>query len=123
MLLNLSDHPSANWSAEQTDAAILRWGSIEDLPFPHIPPEWEHYEVEELVEQYYNKIRKLYPIAVHLMGELTFCFSLIAKLQQAGIPCVAATTLRNTVDNPDGTKVATFRFIKFRSFPELIPFR
>ncbi|QQS28009.1 MAG: CRISPR-associated protein [Sphingobacteriales bacterium] len=119
MLLNLSNHPSANWSAEQTEAAISNWGSVEDMPFPQIPPEWETYEVEQLVEEYYVKITKLYPMAVHLMGELTFCFALVAKLQQAGISCVAATTLRNTIDKPDGTKIANFRFIKFRSFSDL----
>ncbi|PSJ75848.1 CRISPR-associated protein, partial [Sphingobacteriales bacterium UPWRP_1] len=110
MLLNLSNHPSANWSAEQTDAACALYGSVEDLPFPQIPPTWSTDEVEQLVEKYISKIRKLNPTAVHLMGELTFCFSLVAKLQAIGIPCVASTTQRNTIDNPDGTKIATFRF-------------
>jgi len=119
MLLNLSNHPSANWSAEQTEAACNQWGSVEDLQFPQIPPEWETYQVEDLVEEYFHKIRQIDPLAVHLMGELTFCFALVAKLQQAGISCVAATTLRNTIDKPDGTKIANFRFIKFRSFSDL----
>ena len=116
MLLNLSNHPSANWSAEQTNAACNQWGGVEDLPFPQIPPTWTTDEVELLAEQYVGKIMHLNPMAVHIMGELTFCFSLVAKLQQIGIPCVASTTQRNTIDNPDGTKIASFRFVMFRGF-------
>lgn len=119
MLLNLSNHPSTNWSAEQIDATCRQYGSVQDLPFPQIPPTWTTDEVEQLVEAYVIKVRQLNPMAVHLMGELTFCFSLVAKLQRIGIPCVASTTERNTIDKPDGTKIAVFRFVRFREFVNL----
>ena len=33
MFLNLSNHPSANWSQEQTEAAMRLYGEIVDLPW------------------------------------------------------------------------------------------
>ena len=119
MLLNLSNHPSTSWSEEQIAATQSRYGTVQDLPFPQIPPTWTTDEVEQLVEEHITKIRQANPTAVHLMGELTFCFSLVAKLQRIGIPCVASTTERNTIDKPDGTKIAVFRFVKFREYTTL----
>ncbi|OWY22703.1 hypothetical protein B6N25_06305 [Sphingobacteriales bacterium TSM_CSS] len=67
--------------------------------------------------QYENKIQALCPLAVLIMGEFTFSFTLVALLQQRNITCIAATCHRNTIDHPDGTKTTIFRFEQFRVYP------
>ena len=124
MLINCSNHPVSSWGEKQKNAAA-QYGGITDLTFPVIDPEAETDAVALLAEQYEVKIRRLLAMknngafAVHLMGELTFCFALVAKLQKAGIPCIASTTQRETIDNAQGTKIVKFRFIQFREYPQL----
>ncbi len=125
MLINLSNHPSSQWSEEQTKAARHNYGQLIDLPFPAIDPEAETYDIERLAEDYEIKVRQLLAaessgnFAVHIMGELTFCFALVARLQKAGIQCLASTTSRLAIDQPDGSKISRFGFVKFREYPEL----
>ncbi len=115
MLLNLSNHPSAKWPENQIQAAS-QYGGVTDMPFPHIDPEADTDQVRQLAEQYEVKIRQMTDVrAVHIMGELTFCFALIPMLQNAGIPCVASTTARDTLEH-DGIKTSVFRFIRFRAY-------
>ena len=37
--VNLTNHPSAQWEPEQTEAALALAEQIEDVPFPIVPPE------------------------------------------------------------------------------------
>jgi hypothetical protein len=117
MLLNLSNHPSHLWSPEQTAAAKNQFGGVTDLPFPKILPEADEAAIENLVGEYIHKITALQPpvAAVHLMGEMTFTFALVRKLQAAGIRCVASTTARDVVEE-GGVKVSKFRFVRFRGY-------
>lgn len=118
MLINLSNHPSAHWGEGQRQAVIETYGSIRDLPFPHIDPNWGLDEVEMEAERYLSEICRAEPLAmaVHLMGELVFCHVLAQKLKNAGIPCVASTTVREVIDHGDGRKEAQFRFVRFRPY-------
>lgn len=118
MLLNLSNHPSTHWTPEQLQAAEEQHGSVQDMTFPNIDPHWSTDEVIQFAEEYYNTIRKLepYPTAIHIMGELTFTFTLVQKLKSAGIPCIASTTERIIKFEQDGTKNSTFRFVRFRAY-------
>ena len=50
------------------------------------------------------------------MGEMTFTYALAQKLKNAGIPCVASTTVREVIDHGDGRKEAQFRFVRFRPY-------
>ena len=115
MLLNLSNHPSSRWPVEQVAAAQQQYGSVTDLPFPHVPPEATADEVQQLAEEYYQQIKKTKPQAVHLMGEMTFTFRLVTMLQAVGIPCIASTTHR-TVEERDGKKIVLFEFVQFRHY-------
>lgn len=122
MLLNLSNHPSNKWSDDQRVAAQQQFGELSDMPFPNIPPQYSTDQVRLLAEQYSIQIRRIaaeHTLTVHLMGELTFCFALIRLLQQQGIPCVAATSQRNTIENLDGSKTIVFRFVQFRTYENL----
>lgn len=116
MLLNLSNHPFSQWSDTQQSAAIAQFGTVEDMQFPEIPPEANEDEVCLLAERYYGKIRLADPMAVHIMGEMTFCFMLIPLLQSAGIPCYASTTHRDLIMAQDGMKTARFVFVQFREY-------
>ena len=118
MLINLSNHPSTRWSEEQRQKAIDQYGSIQDMAFPQIKPEASSDEVRQLAEKYYLQIRKAaaeQSVNVHLMGEMTFTYTLVNQLREAGIPCIASTTHR-TVEEKDGKKIVQFKFIQFRSY-------
>ncbi len=121
MLINLSNHPSALWEQPQVEAA-LPWGRVEDLPFPLVDPAGDGHHIEALARDYLDRIlRKLKqepgPHAVHLMGELTFCFALAQLLTRQGIDCVASTTQREVVSQNGGDKTSRFSFVQFRAYP------
>ncbi|MCC5938410.1 MAG: TIGR02221 family CRISPR-associated protein [Lunatimonas sp.] len=115
-LLNLSNHPSTSWPEKQLKLASEHYGPVQDIPFPQIDPLAGEGEIDALADQYLTKILDLRPKAVHLMGELTFTFTLVQLLQSHGIPCIASTTHRTTQDMPDGTKVSKFEFVRFRNY-------
>ena len=115
MLLNLSNHPFTNWSELQKTNAIEQYHEVIDIPFPHIDPNWSSDEVLLLVDEYVSKVMLMPPATLHVMGELTFVFYFVEQCKAIGIPCVASTTER-IVQERDGQKVSTFRFVKFRPY-------
>lgn len=115
MLLNLSNHPSANWPHGQWNTAIEQFGSVQDLPFPQINPNANADEIEQLAEEYETKVRLLNPSAIHIMGEMTFTYKLVNRLKAIGISCIASTTERTT-EEENGTKTSVFKFVRFRSY-------
>ena len=121
MLLNLSNHPSFSWSAGQLNAAQQEYGTITDWAFPLIDPYWTSKEVQALAVQYHTDITKLtpLPLAVHLMGEMTFCCTLVQLLQSQGMCCIASTTRRLVQEKAPGHKEVHFEFVQFRDYPLL----
>lgn len=115
MLLNFTNHPSIGWSSEQTNSAISSFGTIKDLLFPVIPPDYNSSELDVLVDTYFEEIMRLTPSVVHIMGEMTFTFRLVSLLKKKGIPCIASTTARIT-EEQDGIKTSKFRFVQFREY-------
>lgn len=119
MLLNLSNHPSANWSEEQKTAANQQYGEIVDLPFPQVSPEGDEAYIAAIADEYSKKVEKLssrQSITVHLMGEMTLAFALAKRLQDNGITCVASTTERIAEDDAKGGKISKFKFVRFREY-------
>ncbi len=115
MLLNLSNHPSASWPAAQLTAAGGT-SQVCDLPFPQVDPDGDEAYIEQLVNDYYNKIINIQGVtAVHIMGEMTFCYKLITKLKAHNIRCLASTTKRETVEE-NGVKISKFNFVRFREY-------
>lgn len=51
------------------------------------------------------------------MGEVTFCYAVITRLQSLGIPCIASTTRRQITEAADGVKEVHFDFETFREYP------
>lgn len=119
LLINLSNHPSANWGARQREAAEM-YGEIEDMTFPAIPPEAGEGEITDLAEEYVARIEEraeTRDVTVHIMGEMTFCYAVITRLQSLGIPCLSSTTRRQITEAADGVKEVHFDFETFREYP------
>lgn len=121
MLINLSNHPSKNWSAKQIDAAKRKFGKVIDIPFPYISPYATTEQVKNKAKSFLKDILFLIKNskdktnAVHLMGEFTFVFHLALMLKKKKILVVASTTER-LVEEKHNKKIVTFNYIKFREY-------
>jgi hypothetical protein len=119
MLLNISNHPSSRWDDKQTSAAIADWFEVMDYPFPQIDPAMHTNDVCGLADKIFNEIMNdpKYEnlTAVMIQGEFSLVINLANAFHAAGIEVVVATSERNTVENPDGTKTVKFEFCQFRS--------
>ena len=124
MLLNLTNHPSANWQEEQKSEAIQRWGSVRDYPFPIVSAEWDEEEMLRYADAIVSEVVELAPEAVLCQGEMNMTYILVVRLQQSGFPVYAATSDRVTSEVllPDGSvrKQSVFRFVMFRKYPEIL---
>jgi len=121
MLINISNHPSENWSGKQFEAAVNNYGEILDLPFPQIDPDLQKEDIIAFAGCYAAQITALLKnkkgtSAVHLMGEQTFCYCLVELLKEKNITVIASTTKRIAENRPDGSKVVKFSFCKFREY-------
>lgn len=117
VFVNLTNHPSEKWDENQR-AEALAFGSIIDIPFPAVDSASNEQLIAKLVDEYektiLNKAAGYTPV-VHIMGEMNFTYALVKRLRQQGIVCVASTTER-VVEEHDGQKTSTFRFVKFRRY-------
>ncbi len=122
MLLNLSNHPSNEWSPYQKETAEQKFREISDLLFPSIEPSTSTGEVFRMAKNYAEKCLEILHFAepadhaVHVMGELTFTHALVNELQKAGICCVASTTRRIVSKDQNGGKMSYFEFAGFREY-------
>lgn len=122
MLINLSNHPSAKWSIEQTEAAHKLYGEIVDLPFPVVEPSADEAQIALLADEYLSRVLQLadgQSVIIHLMGEMTLTFALLFRLQMQGLTCVASTTQRITIETEPNVKQSVFKFVRFRNYPQL----
>lgn len=121
MLINITNHPSNDWGKEQLDASV-KFGEIVDIPFPAIAPEMNTSDIFSLATGQADSLEILLCTkpgqdhAVHVMGEMTFCFAVICILQKKGILCLASTTQRNTIASENGRKMSEFQFAGFRAY-------
>lgn len=118
MFINLSNHPSSGWNKRQLEAA-RQFGEIVDMPFPNVDEQATSADILRLAGQYLKSIEgkgMVEDLTVHIMGEQTFCYALISKLQKKGIRCVASCTAHDTFINEQGQKVSSFHFTRFREY-------
>jgi len=120
MLINLTNHPFEQWNDTQKQAA-MQFGECVDLPFPFVDPTADKTEIDALSDQYLEKILDMAQnedaeIVVHLMGEMSFVYTLLEKLRVRNILSVLSTTERVSVDLGDGERVIKFNFVRFRSY-------
>ena len=117
MFINLSNHPSSGWEKGQLTAA-QRIGDIVDMPFPPVVPEASADEVKQMARELVEHIMEMgdpTTLTVHVMGEMTLSYNIVAALCQLGVCCVASTTER-IVTEVDGKKVSEFHFVQFREY-------
>lgn len=113
MFINLSNHPSSNWTESQLAAC---GGKVVDMPFPQVDPDGDEAYIEKLADEYLDKILKTKDVsAVHIMGEMNFTYAMVSRLKTKGIKCVASTTKRETVEE-NGIKISKFNFVRFREY-------
>lgn len=118
MLINLSNHPYDTWGEEQKVAAAV-YGTVTDVLFPVVDEAADETYISSLAESYCSRISQMAlpdEATVHLMGELTFTFALLKRLQQSGYTCIAATSQRLVSVNEQGDKLVHFRFCRFRKY-------
>lgn len=119
VFINLSNHKSADWDQKQITEAN-KYGEIIDIDFPAVDPMADEQIIKELVEKYYDlvvsKAENHNELTVHLMGEMTFTFGLVKKLQAHGVTCVASTSIRTVLDLGNGMKNVYFKFERFRRY-------
>ena len=119
MLINLTNHPSSSWGAEQREAAAEYGGGVVDVPFPTVEAVAGGDEVALLAGKYADEIAGRYTPGsdtVHVMGEMTFTYALVRRLRERGFRCVASTTERVKRQLPDGSFISEFKFQKFRDY-------
>ena len=126
MLINISNHSFAKWSAAQKQAANQLFGEVRDLPFPAIDPQADLNSIITIAQEYVQKCQAFiqrqatsiqHPeTAIHIMGEMTFVYQFVKLATAAGLRCVASTTERTVTDHPDGSKTSEFRFVRFRKY-------
>ena len=120
MFINLTNHPSDTWSADQLAAAEL-FGRVIDMSFPIVSPDATTDEIHQLADQLVADVLLTAEAAqataiVHVMGEHTLTYALVVRLKEKGNKCVASTSERNTIMLPDGKKVSEFKFTQFREY-------
>lgn len=119
MFLNFSNHPSDQWSKEQTEAAN-RYGEIRDMPFPAVSPDWDTERVCALADGLCSRILAERPDAVLCQGEMTLTYQLVKRLGAAGIPvfCACSERITEETQTPDGStrKTSYFVFRRFRRY-------
>ncbi len=113
--INVSNHPSAKWSAEQAQAALaIAPDGMQDIQFPNVPPTATEADVAVMAESICAQIPD--GSVVMASGEFTLTYAITKRLRARGITVVAATTNRVMKDLGDGRKEAQFVFVQFRAF-------
>lgn len=117
-LLNLSNHPYSVWEEKQREAAVI-YGPCVDMDFPKVRSEMSSEELDKLIADYEQTILKYaadHIVTVHIMGEMTFCFRLISRLQAKGIQCIASCAERNVVEQGNERIKSVYNFTRFREY-------
>ncbi len=118
MFINLSNHLSRDFLKEQKMEAE-KFGKIIDIPFPSIDATFDLEEVDDLAEEYFQKILQYENPVVMLQGEFVFTYRLLKRLENAGIRVVASCTERKVTEWKEDGKIiknAEFEFVQFRDY-------
>ncbi len=119
IFFNYTNHCSNLWSKEQLKAAN-EYGTIVDMPFTAVDPEYGEEQISELAAAEADKIIAIKPNAVLCQGEMSLAYSVINILKAAGITvlCATANRITETEIKADGSvlKKVCFRFVRFRKY-------
>ena len=123
MFVNLSNHPSATWPANQTQAALALGAPIVDLDFPQVDPGLEGEPFHRLAAATAAAVLATGAQTAMVQGEHTLVYTVVGLLRKAGVRCVAATSHRDsTTTSPAADqsvqKTSVHRFQTFREYQE-----
>lgn len=121
---NFSNHPSAQWPAEQRAAAAELCGDdqIIDIPPGEVPPEWDRRAVYSRARELVAALPTEYNLHAMVATEPTLTYALVDELKDDDycVQAYAATTRRESVEEvqPDGSvkKTNVFKFVRFREY-------
>lgn len=126
IFINYSNHPYEKWSIEQKDAVAAlaanypdRKLEVMDIPFPNIHPAANTGQIATqamLQTEEFEKLSLDNKVILHIMGEMTYVYNVVKRCERMEIICVASTTERLSVENPDGSKTVKFQFKQFRQY-------
>lgn len=123
-LVAISNHPVEKWDDNQK----MGYEKIVHIPFPNVPATSTAEEVESMVEDLINQIRKvtgatwyeldgwgMYALdpkgwTISIQGEFSLCYRFVSR---TGIIPVIPTTERITTEK-DGIKTSVFAFVRWR---------
>ena len=114
IFVNFTNHPSMNWGDAQLNAA-LEYGWVVDVAFPMVDEGGNTAYIEELANEYLDKIMSYHPVAVLCQGEFCLAFKVISRLKECGIPVMAACSKR-MVKEKGSIKEVEFCFCQFREY-------
>ena len=118
MFINFTNHMSANWAPAQLEAARA-YGDVVDLPFPAVSPSASINDVDDMANEYTDRILQMNPSAVMCQGEFTLTYAVVSKLISRGITVVAACSERRVVERLENGiihKSIEFEFEQFREY-------
>ena len=117
--INHTNHPSTRWEEGQKREAE-GYGTIVDLPFPAISPDWGEDELCRLAEENAYEILAQRPAAVLVQGEFSYTVALVERLKAAGIRVLSACSERlvneRVDENGETIRESRFVFRRFRSY-------
>jgi len=118
MFINISNHASPKWSAEQLQAAQALGGEIRDIQFPNVATLATTADVLALADGLATQVGD--GDVAMVQGEFTLVYATIRRLRTRDVRVVAACTERKVQETqkPDGTfeKTAIFVFAGFRDY-------
>jgi CRISPR-associated DxTHG motif protein len=120
--MNLSNHPIADWSKEQTESArLLGFGDPAELPggMPQVPPAATAAEVDRLAQELADRTTAQGALAAMVATEFSLTVALVRALQGRGVRCFTATTERGKrefIRDHDRVKESVFRFMGWREY-------
>lgn len=118
LFINLSNHPSGTWTAEQL-AAAEPFGELVDMPFPQVAPDATVADIKALADEQVAAIMQravTHTVTVHVMGEMSLVYRIVSLLSERGIRCVCSTSYRVVKDEGDGRRLVEFHFNTFRDY-------
>ena len=119
-MLNLTNHPYAEWPEAQRMAAI---GDVTDAPFPHVAPDWSPEEIVDKAYQFATAVADWAEVNEETIalvdGHAMMAMSIVSFLQARGIKCVSVRSPRDAEDNEDGSTTYRYNFEGWREWPEV----
>lgn len=139
IFMNISNHPSALWSARQRENAET-YGQIMDIAFPGVNPHADENEIKDMADRLFADIIGVYmesvgvtdrdeilrngvsdgTLTVMAQGEFTLTFALIERLKEIHATVVAACSQRvvheEQIEGGKSRKMVEFEFVRFRKY-------